>query len=264
MRIDQGEAAIEYYTDQFITGGVERVYMAMHIFKTGGYDLDLYGERYALAEALNTVGNLYPGPELWSVTRSLFPDGFAADLVHPGPEVANTMALHWYLTLAGDDAKYDIAKPVADAAGVDIPLAFDTPAGDWDNDGMPEVWEVEHFGSTTATNGGAGNDFDGDGMLNSEEYPAGTDPDDQDSLFEITMEHSGENILVSFPTIASGGIGDDGMERYYSVEWRTNLLNGVWTFVPGFSNLFAEGQTVIHTNQTDNDSLYYRASVWLQ
>lgn len=49
---------------------------------------------------------------------------------------------------------------------------------DSDADGLPDWWEVEHFGSTTA--GVASEDTDNDGLTNAEEYAQGTDPNDSD------------------------------------------------------------------------------------
>ncbi|HVE41897.1 MAG TPA: metallophosphoesterase [Planctomycetota bacterium] len=52
----------------------------------------------------------------------------------------------------------------------------DNPTADADGDGLPDTWEVTHFGNTTSQNGGG--DPDHDGATNAEEYAAGTDPMD--------------------------------------------------------------------------------------
>jgi hypothetical protein len=44
---------------------------------------------------------------------------------------------------------------------------------DSDGDGLPDAWELEHFGSLAQT---ASGDPDGDGFTNEQEYLAGTDP----------------------------------------------------------------------------------------
>ncbi|MDD5556568.1 MAG: right-handed parallel beta-helix repeat-containing protein [bacterium] len=46
---------------------------------------------------------------------------------------------------------------------------------DSDDDGLPDIWERHHFGDLSQ---GAGDDYDGDGLTNFEEYINGTDPAD--------------------------------------------------------------------------------------
>jgi len=47
-------------------------------------------------------------------------------------------------------------------------------AGDTDSDGLPDSWEIAHFGNITSRNGTG--DPDGDGLTNLQEYQLGTDP----------------------------------------------------------------------------------------
>lgn len=49
------------------------------------------------------------------------------------------------------------------------------PGVDSDSDGLPDAWEMEHFGTLNYT---AEDDPDGDGYTNMQEYSAGTDPED--------------------------------------------------------------------------------------
>ncbi|MFC1461712.1 LamG-like jellyroll fold domain-containing protein, partial [Verrucomicrobiota bacterium] len=49
---------------------------------------------------------------------------------------------------------------------------------DRDNDNMPDLWELEHFGSLDQA---ADDDADGDGLTNFEEYETGTDPNNWDT-----------------------------------------------------------------------------------
>ena len=49
----------------------------------------------------------------------------------------------------------------------------ETPETDADADGLPDSWEIEHFGNLTQ---GGSDDSDGDGLTNLQEYEAGTDP----------------------------------------------------------------------------------------
>ena len=124
-KIQQGVVAIQEYMNAFFDGGVQEVYMATHIFKEN-YPTNLCGERFALAEALGTLDNFYPGPELCEMTGGLFPEGYQADRVHPGPEVASAMALYWYLVIAGEEAKPEVYEPIALDAGISVPVRTHT------------------------------------------------------------------------------------------------------------------------------------------
>jgi len=119
-RIKLGAHAIGLYANPFLEAGIEKVYMAMHIYKTGGFPLDLYGERWALARAISETKNLLPGPELFGITKKMHPEGFAEDGKHPGPAVATIMAVYWYLVLAGEFADMELAGKYARYAGVDL------------------------------------------------------------------------------------------------------------------------------------------------
>ncbi len=46
---------------------------------------------------------------------------------------------------------------------------------DSDGDGLPDAWELEHFGDLSQ---GPDTDFDGDGASNLAEFDAGTNPSD--------------------------------------------------------------------------------------
>ena len=119
-RINKAVDAIQLYTNSFLNAGIDNVYMATHIYKTGDYPLNLYGERWGLAKAIEETDNLLPGPELFTISKQLFPDGFADDKVHPGPEVATMMAVYWYLVLAAENADMQMAQDYATSAGVDL------------------------------------------------------------------------------------------------------------------------------------------------
>ncbi|MBT7701860.1 MAG: DUF2341 domain-containing protein, partial [Verrucomicrobia bacterium] len=61
----------------------------------------------------------------------------------------------------------------------DTAVTTNKPAGlDLDADGLPDDWEMEHFGNLDQSDDG---DSDGDGLSNLDEYENGTDPNDSDS-----------------------------------------------------------------------------------
>jgi hypothetical protein len=63
-----------------------------------------------------------------------------------------------------------------------LDLQLGTPLVDTDGDGLGDAWELQHFGSLSATPTG---DPDGDGVNNLGEFRAGTDPTDPGSRFEV-------------------------------------------------------------------------------
>jgi len=90
---------------------------------------------------------------------------------------------------------------------------------DNDHDGMSDSWEQIHF-NTTARNGTG--DFDQDGQSDLAEYLAGTNPANNQSVFEvlqITSVGTGQRQLI---WRAEPG-------KSYRVEFKSNLSGATWT-----------------------------------
>lgn len=103
--------------------------------------------------------------------------------------------------------------------------------GDADGDGMPDAWETSY---ATGKNGHAGlnakgddasADNDGDGRTNWQEYVAGTDPLDENSVFGVvSIAVDGSEVTVKAGPGATG--------RKYSLMWTDSLGNGTeWRMV---------------------------------
>jgi hypothetical protein len=118
-------------------------------------------------------------------------------------------------------------------------LSVDPALQDGDVDGMPDGWEIEHFGSTEA--GVPGVDTDGDGMLNLDESIAGTLPTDETSFFRIEQ--------ISDTTLAWTAVPG----RTYSVDWTDDLMQ---PFVEIASGLTGGSYTV---NPQPNAAFNYYA-----
>ena len=72
---------------------------------------------------------------------------------------------------------------------------------DSDSDGMSNDFEQQYFGNPTAAP--PGDDSDGDGETNLEEFRAGTDPLDSQSVFRITeIRREGNDMVIVFPALA--------------------------------------------------------------
>ncbi|HWN97099.1 MAG TPA: lamin tail domain-containing protein, partial [Methylomirabilota bacterium] len=88
---------------------------------------------------------------------------------------------------------------------------------DFDGDGMADIWEAQN-GFNTNSSADASVDLDGDGMINRDEYVAGTNPSDPLSLLEVVT--TATNLSV-FQFVAQSNIA-------YAVHFRTNLATAPW------------------------------------
>lgn len=78
----------------------------------------------------------------------------------------------------GGDPDGDGFTNLEEYFGGSNPLVRPSVPGDKDGDGLPDEWEVTHFGHLFQ---GPDDDFDGDGFTNAEELAAGTNPADPNS-----------------------------------------------------------------------------------
>lgn len=119
-------------------------------------------------------------------------------------------------------------------------ISVGLPAMDENNNGIPDDWEMEHFGSLGVITDTS--DWDGDGVLDRDEYRAGTHPKNAASYFRAT--HANVDTGSGAPVV-----------HWYSVAgktyelWRTtNLLSGLFT--PVQTNLPATPNENVYTDDT--------------
>jgi hypothetical protein len=101
---------------------------------------------------------------------------------------------------------------------------------DIDGNGLPDSWELQHFGQTGAI---ASADADRDGTTNMMEYLAGTDPNSSASVFRPTNHLDSGFLILTIPT-ASG--------RHYRV-WGTSNLQTGWGAAP-FETIVGDGSVI--------------------
>jgi len=110
-------------------------------------------------------------------------------------------------------------------------LGFETGAAltyDSDSDGIPDWWTQQYFGHAAGQAGDLsrpGDDPDGDGRTNAQEYVLGTNPNVADSTTnQLTIARtSSTTVTLTFPTIHN---------RLYQLYYSTTLGGG-WTAIGG-------------------------------
>ncbi len=114
-------------------------------------------------------------------------------------------------------------------------------------------WRVENFGSTSNAGTAAdGEDPDGDGSSNLDEYSAGTDPLDPADVFRvISVERSG----TAFSAVVSGRTG-----RTYTLQRSANLASGPWTDVITSGPLTADGNLTLTDPDASMTQGFYRVT----
>jgi len=92
-----------------------------------------------------------------------------------------------------------------------------TVLADFDRDGMADSWEAL-YGFNTNSVADATLDLDGDGMINRDEYGAGTNPTDPSSLLKLTFTTTNAAVLEFVAQV----------NLNYAVQYRTNLSTALW------------------------------------
>jgi hypothetical protein len=119
---------------------------------------------------------------------------------------------------------------------------------DTDGDGMPDWWELLHFGDPTNTAAVA--DAEPDGQNNLNEYRSGTDPTNAASVFEIVSAvATGGNAIVQWSSVTG---------KVYGVARSTNLFEG---FAGIASNIAAIPPLNTITDAVGNTPYFYRIDV---
>lgn len=117
---------------------------------------------------------------------------------------------------------------------------------DSDSDGMPDAWELAHFGSLGRDGNG---DFDADGLTDLQEYLAGTSPTNASDLLEWTSISYGTPLALEFAAVAG---------KAYSVQYRNSLATGEWQTLVDIPVQSVAGPLTVTDSDIPNGSRYYR------
>lgn len=139
-------------------------------------------------------------------------------------------------------------------------LDFGAPVPDADGNGLPDLWELAHFGAT----GLDPQAVNPNGHTTLENFVAGTNPNDGTSRFKVNAGIEGAQRKVWFFARAAEGPGYQGVTRFYTLEKSPDLSAGSWMGVPGFIDVPADNQTVIHLAPLAGPRAFYRGKVRVQ
>ncbi len=133
---------------------------------------------------------------------------------------------------------------------------------DADADTLPDRWETTRFGNLS---GNAGTLSDTDLLPDGNEYIAGTDPNDELDVPELSMDlAAGGTIELTFATRAALGPGYTGLERKYAVEQTSNLLSNEWVGVTDWTDTLGDNLLKTVKLTPTSPTTLYRLRIWLQ
>ncbi len=133
------------------------------------------------------------------------------------------------------------------------------PGGDTDGDGLPDAWEVALFGNLNRNGLAVG----ANGQSLTANYVAGTDPNNPNDRFDLTITPVAPNKFISFLARTAAGAGYEGQSRYYALEFSTNAA-GPWSGVPNRTNILGNNTTVSYPTAEPGATVFYRGRVRLQ
>jgi len=175
-------------------------------------------------------------------------------VLRDGWEAANALSIIIVAPqVSGLRRAYSYEGDTNKTAVLHVQFSLDLPGnGDKDNDGMLDIWEIQHFGATNAALGGPQEDFDLDGMVNIDEYVAGTIPTNALSLFEVSTTAAAPGHYVLYWSSAS--------QRLYAVYRSTNLMQSWQTAQPLTNDMPAHpsGTNVYDDSTAPQPAAFYR------
>jgi hypothetical protein len=119
------------------------------------------------------------------------------------------------------------------------------------NDGIPDAWRVQYFGTLADLDAASNTDADHDGVTNRQEFNLGTNPVDSDDHLSVRAGVSADrSVKLRFPTMAG---------RRYQVEVSNSLTPGSWTTVQ--SDILGTGTEVELSSGSDAKAGFYRVRV---
>jgi len=139
-------------------------------------------------------------------------------------------------------------------------LDFGTAVPDSDGDSLPDAWENHYFGNLNQNAGSIG----ANGLSATQNFIAGTDPNDANSGFRLHITNSGGQRVVSFAALRAEGPGYDGLTRLYSLQTSPAIAPASWSDVSGFTDVTGNNQTVTYQPTGAGAPAFFRGRITLQ
>ena len=118
---------------------------------------------------------------------------------------------------------------------------------DWNDDGIPDDWQEQYWGSNSGLWPSANADSDGDGVSNRQEYMAGTNPRDPNSVLRTSFTATAQGPRLVWNTVPG---------QVYQVEQTSDFS----TWVPVGGLRFAPGTSDSISVPAGNSVGYYRVN----
>jgi hypothetical protein len=131
--------------------------------------------------------------------------------------------------------------------------------------GIPYSWLTNH-GITNTSDSVETQNLNGSGFNVLQDYIAGLDPTNRNSIFSVVITNLAGQIVVCVPSVQASGSDYTGKTRYYDIEQRTNLMasGASWQPAPNETNIVGNGSAIAYTNATADGVKFYRGKVRLQ
>lgn len=157
----------------------------------------------------------------------VLPTAEVSGIVGQDPLLTNVATTNYGIDVRSPACKQGLANNAATCDAAGLPY-LPTPSigayeisGDLDGDGMPDVWELLHFGNTNRT---ATADYDGDMVANLAEYVADTVPTNPASLLRLTeISCIGTQVTFSW---TGGTLATQYVERLTGA-----ITSGAWSAI---------------------------------
>lgn len=146
------------------------------------------------------------------------------------------------------------------------PEAWTLPPVDTDADGLPDAWTQVTSGHATSQGADLsrpGDDPDGDGESNLDEYHAGTDPRDRTDAVLIFVTKPGGVPTVSFEARVPNGPGELGLTRTYAVRDAARP-DAAFAPIAGLDTVPADGALAVLPLPIVAGTTFYRVAATLR